>query len=554
MRWTHGDQVDNPALRAAALPDRDGGDVPRIVDAGQLARYLGVSRHLIYHNAERLGAIRLGDGQRAALESDVDRGYGSDMVIDMANHDPGSASDNEPLRFVRRIKDDEPVASPQEIWDQAVKVGRSWQIIVNDVDRDPGRNQAQCLKQKPSGADGLAELVHDGHDQPKGADYFGRPFDVRGSIYLEGAALGLLGGLDEVDKFLAESGIKPNNSYKAVSRACRRGCESAREVAVLIRSQLAIGAWGRWRVLFECRVVARLMAYADEKAAEAWLLQARYDHVSSIDRRFDKTYLGLGFKRLGFKLNKSPDASSQFDDLAQMRIKSAGEVRAKLRKLYPSPTDGPGMSEPRCDYVGRIDDYEFARPFLMDTAPGRGDDLSQYDPLRRDDEDKPARWKISFTDLVTGVALHEKKNPEKPAHGFDLIQTRTKGRLKSFALFDEEIRLHFWNIGSQASHAYFVSDKESAPEEAIVDAPTSYLIPGLLACEDLLTLAAVIQQVLSDVLTDASQAERLADGMLGISLSLLANGHRHFVGEVEEVFKIVSYWGASPLPDEPETD
>jgi len=61
------DPVDNLARRAAALADHNGGDLPLIVDAAQLARYLRVSRHLVYANAERLGAIRLGDGPRARL-------------------------------------------------------------------------------------------------------------------------------------------------------------------------------------------------------------------------------------------------------------------------------------------------------------------------------------------------------------------------------------------------------------------------------------------------------------------------------------------------------
>ena len=45
---------------------------PPIVTADELAAYLKVSREVIYRNAERLGAIRLGDGPRARLRFRLD--------------------------------------------------------------------------------------------------------------------------------------------------------------------------------------------------------------------------------------------------------------------------------------------------------------------------------------------------------------------------------------------------------------------------------------------------------------------------------------------------
>jgi hypothetical protein len=40
---------------------------PRLVDAGQLARQLGLTRAWVYEHARDLGAIRLGDGPKARL-------------------------------------------------------------------------------------------------------------------------------------------------------------------------------------------------------------------------------------------------------------------------------------------------------------------------------------------------------------------------------------------------------------------------------------------------------------------------------------------------------
>jgi hypothetical protein len=45
-----------------------------LVDARDLADELGVARDWVYANAERLGGVRLGDGPRARLRFDAERG------------------------------------------------------------------------------------------------------------------------------------------------------------------------------------------------------------------------------------------------------------------------------------------------------------------------------------------------------------------------------------------------------------------------------------------------------------------------------------------------
>lgn len=46
---------------------------PGLVDAATLAAALGVSRDTIYANADKLGAVRIGNGARPRLRFDVDR-------------------------------------------------------------------------------------------------------------------------------------------------------------------------------------------------------------------------------------------------------------------------------------------------------------------------------------------------------------------------------------------------------------------------------------------------------------------------------------------------
>jgi hypothetical protein len=53
---------------AAATPSRP--PARPLVDAAELARVLGASRSFVYAHANRLGAIRLGDGPRARLRFD----------------------------------------------------------------------------------------------------------------------------------------------------------------------------------------------------------------------------------------------------------------------------------------------------------------------------------------------------------------------------------------------------------------------------------------------------------------------------------------------------
>jgi hypothetical protein len=45
-------------------------DSSPLVDAAELARQLGLSRATVYANADRLGAVRLGDGEKARLRFD----------------------------------------------------------------------------------------------------------------------------------------------------------------------------------------------------------------------------------------------------------------------------------------------------------------------------------------------------------------------------------------------------------------------------------------------------------------------------------------------------
>lgn len=52
-------------------PLDDGPDVPRdLMDAGQLAKHLGLTRAWVYGHAAQLGAIQLGDGPRPRLRFD----------------------------------------------------------------------------------------------------------------------------------------------------------------------------------------------------------------------------------------------------------------------------------------------------------------------------------------------------------------------------------------------------------------------------------------------------------------------------------------------------
>jgi hypothetical protein len=60
------------ARRVAALL-ADPPPAARLVDAAEVADLLGVARSWVYDNAERLGAVRIGDGPRGRLRFNVDR-------------------------------------------------------------------------------------------------------------------------------------------------------------------------------------------------------------------------------------------------------------------------------------------------------------------------------------------------------------------------------------------------------------------------------------------------------------------------------------------------
>jgi hypothetical protein len=55
------------------LDERNMTRIHRLVTAAELAPVLGISRDAVYANAERLGAVRIGDGPRSRLRFDVDR-------------------------------------------------------------------------------------------------------------------------------------------------------------------------------------------------------------------------------------------------------------------------------------------------------------------------------------------------------------------------------------------------------------------------------------------------------------------------------------------------
>jgi hypothetical protein len=68
------DLVERVALRVVELLDeRDRPSAGRLVDAATLARLLGVSRATVYEHADRLGAVRLGDGDRPRMRFDVEK-------------------------------------------------------------------------------------------------------------------------------------------------------------------------------------------------------------------------------------------------------------------------------------------------------------------------------------------------------------------------------------------------------------------------------------------------------------------------------------------------
>ncbi len=53
----------------------------RLVEAAELARLLNVSRDAVYANADRFGAVRIGDGPRARLRFDVERAFAAQQQV-----------------------------------------------------------------------------------------------------------------------------------------------------------------------------------------------------------------------------------------------------------------------------------------------------------------------------------------------------------------------------------------------------------------------------------------------------------------------------------------
>ena len=70
--------IERIAQRVAELLHRhDRSAHPGLVDAGALARQLGVTRSWVYEHARELGAIRIGSGPRARLRFDLERALAS---------------------------------------------------------------------------------------------------------------------------------------------------------------------------------------------------------------------------------------------------------------------------------------------------------------------------------------------------------------------------------------------------------------------------------------------------------------------------------------------
>src|SRR4051794_39418316 len=67
------EDIEAVALRVADLLRAQPNNPDRLVDAAELARILGVERDWVYARAQRLGAVRLGDGPKAPLRFDVRR-------------------------------------------------------------------------------------------------------------------------------------------------------------------------------------------------------------------------------------------------------------------------------------------------------------------------------------------------------------------------------------------------------------------------------------------------------------------------------------------------
>jgi hypothetical protein len=66
------DDIEAVARRVAELLRTSTSATEPLVDAAELARLLGVDRDWVYARANRLGAVRLGDGPKARLRFDFE--------------------------------------------------------------------------------------------------------------------------------------------------------------------------------------------------------------------------------------------------------------------------------------------------------------------------------------------------------------------------------------------------------------------------------------------------------------------------------------------------
>lgn len=66
-------ELAEPVARRVAELLREAPRPGRLLDAAELADYLGVERGWVYEHAEELGVVRIGDGQRPRLRFDADR-------------------------------------------------------------------------------------------------------------------------------------------------------------------------------------------------------------------------------------------------------------------------------------------------------------------------------------------------------------------------------------------------------------------------------------------------------------------------------------------------
>jgi hypothetical protein len=73
---------------------------PVLMDAAQLARYLGLTRAWIYQHADELGAVRIGSGPRARLRFDLRTATAalSKAKDDLAERPPRNAGARRPQR------------------------------------------------------------------------------------------------------------------------------------------------------------------------------------------------------------------------------------------------------------------------------------------------------------------------------------------------------------------------------------------------------------------------------------------------------------------------